>query len=116
MPKHLSESPSKPTADMATHLPIIVLDLDFTLARFQNGYVGIYDVVTSFGISRTLAETELRRQIDTSEGLRFEMYAESLLPGKSTLLAEALELHFEKDFSWYPEVLDQLTYWRGLEI
>ncbi len=101
---------------MATHLPIIVLDLDFTLARFQNGYVWIYDVVASFGISHTLAETELRKQIDTSEGLRFEAYAESLMPGKSASLAKALELHFKKDFCWYPEVLERLTYWRWLGI
>jgi hypothetical protein len=50
---------------MATHLPIIALDLDFTLARFQNGYVGIYDLVGKFGIGQDVAEKELRRLIDT---------------------------------------------------
>jgi glutamate racemase len=101
---------------MAKNLPVIALDLDFTLARFQNGHAGIYGVIEKFGIDKNIAATTLRSEVDSVEWLIWANYAEKLLPGASKALAHALELHFEDDFSWYPGVLDTLKYWKSLGI
>jgi hypothetical protein len=52
---------------MAKNLPVIALDLDFTLARFQNGHAGIYGVIEKFGIDKNIAAITLRSEIDSVE-------------------------------------------------
>lgn len=94
---------------------ILALDLDFTLARFRSGYAGIYQIVTSFGISAETAEKTLRNVIDSSEGMSFERYASTLFPADSETaksLSKSLEDHFERDFDWYESVPEWLRGFR----
>jgi hypothetical protein len=100
---------------MAINSPVIALDLDFTLARFQNGYEGIFDVAESFGIARTFAEYQIEIQINCETGFNFERYSNALFPNdtaQSFALCKAFDEHFERNFCWYPEVRDILDKWQ----
>lgn len=59
----------------------------------------------SYGIARTQAEIELRRTIDSPQGLNLREYAQNLSRGDVDMaqkLGAQLEAYFDEEFDWYP--------------
>ena len=87
---------------------VLVLDLDFTIARFEGGYDAIYDAVAPFGVERNVAREILEDTLQTQVGFNFLRYAQALsnaVPNADVKeIVRTLDLLLDRVFRAYPEV------------